>query len=70
MATLADAHRTAHNERSDTREELESLLNLMARLDFNGFFSAHVAAAARDAAVGGLPAAAGERMTVRFAGGQ
>jgi hypothetical protein len=36
MGALADAHRTAHVERSDTREELESLLNLMSRLDFNG----------------------------------
>lgn len=36
MGALADAHRTAHSERSDTREELESLLNLMSRLDFNG----------------------------------
>lgn len=36
MAALADAHRTAHSERSDSREELESLLNLMSRLDFNG----------------------------------
>ena len=36
MGALADAHRTAHVERSDTREELESLLNLMSRLNFNG----------------------------------
>ena len=36
IGALADAHRTAHVERSDTREELESLLNLMSRLDFNG----------------------------------
>ena len=36
MAALGDAHRTAHAERSDSREELESLLNLMSRLDFNG----------------------------------
>ncbi len=37
MGALADAHRTAHSERSDTREELESLLALMSRLDFNGW---------------------------------
>lgn len=37
MAALADAHRTAHSERTDSREELESLLNLMTRLDFNGW---------------------------------
>ena len=36
MAALGDAHRTAHSERSDSREELESLLNLITRLDFNG----------------------------------
>ena len=36
IGALAEAHRTAHSERSDSREELESLLNLMARLDFNG----------------------------------
>ncbi|PSC76155.1 Gamma-tubulin complex component 2 [Micractinium conductrix] len=62
MAALADAHRTAHSERTDSREELESLLNLMTRLDFNGFFSAQ--APPREA---GLAAAGSERMTVKFA---
>lgn len=40
MSALGEAHRQASSERSDTREELEGLLNLMARLDFNGYFSA------------------------------
>lgn len=37
-AHLADAHRAAASERSDTREDLESLLNLQQRLDYNAFF--------------------------------
>jgi gamma-tubulin complex component 2 len=39
MSALADAHRQARSERTDTREELEGLLNLMGRLDFNGYFA-------------------------------
>lgn len=39
-AQLAAVHRQAQSDRSDTREELESLLNLIARLDFNGYVSA------------------------------
>eukprot|EP00887_Chlorella_sp_A99_P000883 scaffold5.g883.t1 len=49
-------------------EELESLHNLMLRLDFNDFFSRR-AAAKRTAAGAGLPlpgAAPGDRLTVRF----
>lgn len=37
MTSLAEAHTQARSERSDTREELEGLVNLMGRLDFNGF---------------------------------
>lgn len=43
IGALADAHRTAHSERSDTREELESLLALMSRLDFNGWVACWLA---------------------------
>jgi len=50
MNALADAHRQARSEKSDTREELESLLNLMARLDFNGYF-ARAGVGAVDAAI-------------------
>lgn len=39
MSALAEAHRQARSERTDTREELEGLLNLMGRLDFNGYFA-------------------------------
>lgn len=39
MAALAEAHRQALSERTDTREELEGLMNLMSRLDFNGYFA-------------------------------
>jgi gamma-tubulin complex component 2 len=39
MSALAEALRQARSERSDSREELESLLNLMGRLDFNGYFT-------------------------------
>ena len=38
MSALGEAHRQARSERTDTREELEGLLNLMGRLDFNGYF--------------------------------
>ena len=38
VAALSEAHRQARSERTDTREELEGLLNLMGRLDFNGYF--------------------------------
>ena len=38
MSALKEAHRQAQSDRSDTREELESLLNLMSRLNFNGYF--------------------------------
>ncbi|KAL4425465.1 hypothetical protein ABPG75_009481 [Micractinium tetrahymenae] len=65
MGALADAHRTAHSERSDTREELESLLALMSRLDFNGYFSAHGPSPAAQKE-GSFAGAGGERMTVRF----
>ncbi|KAL4418839.1 hypothetical protein ABPG77_001502 [Micractinium sp. CCAP 211/92] len=60
MGALADAHRTAHSERSDTREELESLLALMSRLDFNGYFSAHAPppAARKEGGVMGAAASA------------
>ena len=44
-------------EKSDSREELESLHNLMARLDFNGWFSHRTEARA---------AAAGGRLSVQF----
>lgn len=37
MTALAEAHSQARSERSDTREELEGLVNLMGRLDFNGY---------------------------------
>lgn len=37
-AHLADAHRAAMCDRADTREDVESLLNLQQRLDYNGFF--------------------------------
>ena len=39
MSALGEAHRQARSERTDTREELEGLLNLMGRLDFNGYFA-------------------------------
>lgn len=35
---LSEAHRAAASERGDAREDLESLINLGQRLDFNGFF--------------------------------
>jgi hypothetical protein len=40
---LAAVHRQAQSDKTDTREELESLLNLIARLDFNGYISASAA---------------------------
>ena len=39
MSALAEGHRSARSARAESREELEGLLNLMARLDFNGYFS-------------------------------
>lgn len=56
MCALADAHKQARSEKSDTREELESLQSLMGRLDFNGYFAKRVAGvgAAMDGAGGGL----------------
>ena len=38
-AGLEEVHMAARGDRQETREELDSLLNLMARLDFNHFFS-------------------------------
>ena len=42
VAALAEAHKQAQAEKTDTREELEGLLNLIARLDFNGFLGARL----------------------------
>lgn len=39
MASLAEAHEQARTEQTETREELEGLVNLTSRLDFNGYFS-------------------------------
>lgn len=39
MNALSEAYRQARSERSDTREELDGLLYLMGRLDYNEFFS-------------------------------
>lgn len=39
VAGLEEVHMAAQGDRQETREELDSLLNLMARLDFNHFFS-------------------------------
>jgi hypothetical protein len=67
---LGTAHKEAQKERSDTREELESLLNLMSRLDFNGYFSARAPPPPppkEEGKDGGLAAAGSERMTVQFA---
>ena len=37
VASLADIHRAAQADRSESREELDSILNLVHRLDFNDF---------------------------------
>lgn len=39
MSALKEAHMQAQSDRSDTREELESLVNLTSRLNFNGYFT-------------------------------
>jgi hypothetical protein len=39
-AGLSDIHVAAQADESQTREEVDSLLNLIARLDFNDFFKA------------------------------
>ena len=39
VAGLEEVHMAAQGDKQETREELDSLLNLMARLDFNHFFS-------------------------------
>ncbi|KAK9863562.1 hypothetical protein WJX84_003827 [Apatococcus fuscideae] len=39
ISGLEEVHMAARGDRQETREELDSLLNLMARLDFNHFFS-------------------------------
>ncbi len=39
LQALEEVHMAARGDRQETREELDSLLNLMARLDFNHFFS-------------------------------
>lgn len=41
---LGAVHRQAQSDKTDTREELESLLNLIARLDFNGYISSRCGA--------------------------
>lgn len=62
---LAMVHRQAQSDKTDTREELESLVNLIARLDFNGYISARSAAASQGAG-GAAPPAGADRYTVKF----
>lgn len=37
-AGLEEVHRVAQTDKSESREELESLQNLISRLDFNDYF--------------------------------
>ena len=39
VAALVETHKQAQAEKSDSREELESLLNLVSRLDYNAWLS-------------------------------
>ncbi|KDD72156.1 hypothetical protein H632_c3774p0, partial [Helicosporidium sp. ATCC 50920] len=49
MAQLAEAHLGAAAEGGETREDLESLTNLVARLDYNHYFAKLRSQSARDA---------------------
>jgi hypothetical protein len=55
LHAVSDVHRAAHAERTDSREELEGLLALLSRLDYNGYFAREreQAAAAKAASGGG-----------------
>ncbi len=54
-AGLRDVYKAASSRPESNREELESLLNLISRLDFNGYFAAARTHAQAATLLGPLP---------------